>query len=57
MMEKRWDLEAVTFELVVPVASEADIDELKAAAKTFKEKHHTPSSSPIPRAPSPKKPC
>ena len=26
LMEKRWDLEAVTFELVVPVETDADID-------------------------------
>ena len=40
LMEKRWDLEAVTFELVVPVETDADIDEMKAAAKAFKEQHH-----------------
>lgn len=39
MMEDRWDLESVTFELVVPVETAADIDEMKAAAKAFTEKH------------------
>ena len=51
LMEKRWDLEAVTFELVVPVETAADIDEIKSAAKAFKEKHprrrrHPPSTGP-----------
>ena len=48
LMEKRWDLEAVTFELVVPVETDADIDEMKAAAKPLKNSTTTPSSSPIP---------
>lgn len=39
LMEERWDMEAVTFELVVPVETAADIDEIRAAAKAFTEKH------------------
>ena len=53
-MEDRWDLEAVAFELVVPVETAADIDELKAAAKVFKEKHHDAVVIPHPMGPAAK---
>ena len=54
MMEDRWDLEAVTFELVVPVETESDIDEIKSAAKAFKEKHHDAVVIPHPTGPAAK---
>lgn len=39
-MESRWDLEAKTFELAVPVQTKEDIQALEDAAKAFHEAHH-----------------
>lgn len=47
-MESRWDLEAKTFELAVPVQTKEDIQALEDAAKTFHEAHHDATVIPHP---------
>ena len=47
-MESRWDLEAKTFELAVPVQTQEDIQALEDAAKAFHEAHHDATVIPHP---------
>lgn len=55
-MESRWDLEAKTFELAVPVRRKEDIQALEDAAKAFHQAHHDATVIPHLSAKSPK-PC
>lgn len=47
-MESRWDLEAKTFELAVPIQTQEDIQALEDAAKAFHEAHHDATVIPHP---------